>query len=180
MSLRPASVADARALLVELGAPQRLIRHGELVGEAAEMLVMRLRKLGVSIDEEVVRLGVVLHDAGKIVHPHEFERPGAEHEPAGETLLLGRGVSSEIARMCLSHARWDSMPVSLDELLVALADKLWKGARKPGLEERVIDEVASALGKERWDVFVELDSLFEEVAAQGSQRLERSMTGGLR
>ena len=37
-----------------------------------------------------------------------------------------------------------------------------------------------ALGKERSDVFVELDTLFEEVAAEGSKRLERSAAGGLR
>ena len=168
MPSRPATVAEALAMLVDLGAPPRLLRHGELVGEAAEMLLARLRRIGVRVDEDLVRLGVVLHDAGKVLHPVEFEQPGVEHEPAGETLLLARGVSPEIARMCLSHARWASMPVSLDELLVALADKLWKGARKPDLERRVIDEVATALGKERWDVFVELDTLFEEVAAEGS------------
>ena len=180
MILRPANVADARALLIELGAPERLIRHGELVGEAADMLIAALHELGVPVDAEVVRLGVVLHDAGKIVHAREFEQPGADHEPAGEELLLAHGVSPKIARMCLSHARWDAMPVSLEELIVALADKLWKGARKPALEERVIDEVASALGKKRWSLFVTLDTLFEEVAAAGSQRLERSVIGGLR
>lgn len=179
MHSSPASIAEARALLVELGAPQRLLRHGELVGEAAELLLVRLRRLGVPVNEDLVRLGVVLHDAGKIVHPGEFDRSGVEHEPAGEALLLARGVSPELARTCLSHARWDSMPVSLDELLVALADKLWKGARRPDLEQRVIDGVAHALGKQRWDLFVELDTLFEEIAAGGSRRLERSATGGL-
>jgi hypothetical protein len=68
------------------------------------------------------------------------------------------------------------MAVSLEELLVALADKLWKGVRNSALEERVIDEVANATGRSRWDLFVELDSLFEEVAADGSSRLERSRT----
>lgn len=179
MPYSPKSVAEARALLVAIGAPQRLIRHGELVGEAAELLLARLRVLGVSVDEDLVRLGVVLHDAGKVVHRSEFERPGAEHEPAGEELLLARGVSPEVARICLSHARWESMDVSLDELLVALADKLWKGARKPDLEQRVVDGVARALAKHRWDVFVELDTLFEEIAAEGSRRLEQSVAGGL-
>ncbi|MBL8944276.1 MAG: HD domain-containing protein, partial [Myxococcales bacterium] len=160
--------------------PPRLIRHGELVGEAADLLLARLRGLGVRVDGELVRLGAVLHDAGKVLHPLEFEQPGAEHEPAGEALLLEHGVSPAVARMCLSHARWSSMAVSLEELLVALADKLWKGARKPDLEQRVIDRVADAVGRARWDVFVELDTLFEEVAADGSKRLERSVTSGVR
>jgi hypothetical protein len=66
------------------------------------------------------------------------------------------------------------MEVSLEELMVALADKLWKGVRNEALEQRVIDAVAEALGKTRWDLFVELDTLFEAVAADGSRRLEQS------
>jgi hypothetical protein len=172
--MKPASVAEARALLVELAAPERLLRHGELVGEAAALLLEHLRTVGVACDETLVRLGVVLHDAGKIVHRQEFDEPGSQHESAGERLLLAHGVSPDVARMCLSHARWEAMPVSLEELLVALSDKLWKGARKADLEQRVIDRVAAALGKERWDLFIELDTLFEQVAAQGAQRLARS------
>ncbi|HWB78868.1 MAG TPA: hypothetical protein VG755_28095 [Nannocystaceae bacterium] len=122
-----------------------------------------------------MRLGVALRDAGKILHPREFDHPGTAHEPAGERLLLDHRVTPEVARMCLSHARWDAMPVSLEELLVALADKLWKGARKPLLEQLVIDRIATALGRARWDLFVELDTLFEDVAADGAQRLERSV-----
>jgi hypothetical protein len=66
------------------------------------------------------------------------------------------------------------MSVSLEELLVALSDKLWKGVRNAQLEERVINEIAKALDRDRWDLFVQLDSLFEEIAADGSARLERS------
>jgi hypothetical protein len=66
------------------------------------------------------------------------------------------------------------MSVSLEELLVALADKLWKGVRNAQLEERVINEAAKALNRDRWDLFVQLDSLFEDIAADGAARLERS------
>jgi hypothetical protein len=66
------------------------------------------------------------------------------------------------------------MQVTLEELLVALADKLWKGVRKPKLEERVIDLVATSVGKSRWDIFVDLDTCFEAIAADGVDRLERS------
>jgi hypothetical protein len=57
----------------------------------------------------------------------------------------------------MSHARWSTMVASFEELLVALSDKLWKGVRKPDLEERVIDAIAARVGNQRWDVFVELD-----------------------
>ncbi len=66
------------------------------------------------------------------------------------------------------------MQVTLEELLVPLADKLWKGVRKPNLEERVIDLVAASVGKSRLDVFVDLDTCFEVIAADGADRLERS------
>lgn len=160
--------------MVQLGAPARLVRHVELVGEAAELLLGELAKLGIATDAAFVRVGVALHDAGKLLHTEELDAPGAAHEPAGEALLLEHSVSPRVARVCLSHARWAETSVSFEELLIALADKLWKGVRKPELEELVIDGAAARLGKERWDVFVELDALFERVAAGGTDRLERS------
>ena len=174
MSLTPSSVETARQLLVDLDAPPRLLRHVELVGEAAELLLAKLALLGSPLRADLVRVGVVLHDVGKIVHPAELGGGGAEHEPAGEALLLERGVSPELARICVSHARWRRMPVSLEELVVALADKLWKGVRDAELEERVINLVASNLALDRWELFVELDTAFEVIAGDGAQRLERS------
>ncbi len=106
--------------------------------------------------------------------PEELDQPGARHEPDGESLLLSHGVTPDVSRICLSHARWETMQVTLEELLVPLADKLWKGVRKPNLEERVIDLVAASVGKSRLDVFVDLDTCFEVIAADGADRLERS------
>jgi len=174
MSLTPSTIQTARELLVYLGAPERLLRHVELVGEAAELLLAKLALIGAPLRTDLIRVGVVLHDVGKVVHPTELAGAGSEHEPAGEALLLERGVSPELARICLSHARWRQMPVSLEELVVALADKLWKGVRDSELEERVINLVASNLAVDRWELFVELDTAFEVIAGDGAQRLERS------
>jgi len=173
IAMRPES---ARELLVTLGAPARLLRHVELVGEAADLILSKLAELQVPVRADLVRAGVILHDAGKIMHPAELDEAGSQHEPAGERLLLERGVAPELARICVSHAQWANMSVSFEELLVALADKLWKGVRKPELEERVVDAVAAVLRTDRWNLFVTLDSLFEEVAADGTTRLERSRT----
>jgi hypothetical protein len=174
MSLNPPSVELARALLMQLGAPRRLIRHVELVGGGAEILLAKFNELGFPIRAEVVRVGVVLHDAGKILHPAELDGGGNAHEPAGERLLVDHGVSTELARICISHARWAEMPVTPEELLVALADKLWKGVRNAAIEERVVDDVVAILHRDRSATFVELDTLFEEVAATSADRLERS------
>jgi hypothetical protein len=62
----------------------------------------------------------------------------------------------------------------MEERVIALADKLWKGKRDDQLELRLIDEVAGRLGVERWDIFEQLDSTFERIASDSSLRLEES------
>jgi putative nucleotidyltransferase with HDIG domain len=161
-------------LLRRLGAPERLLLHAELVSEAAGELLTAMRSFGLQVNEETVRLGAALHDAGKSVHPNELDGQGKQHEEDGEKLLLQAGVPAAIARCCVSHARYGAMEVSFEELLVALSDKLWKGKRDSPLELRVIDEAAKLLNKDRWDLFCELDNCFERIASQGSQRLARN------
>jgi len=170
----PTDTAQALDLIVSLGAPARLRRHVELVGEAGDALLALLRQQSVGVDENFVRIGIVLHDAGKIRHPAELHAPGGEHEPSGQAMLLTAGVSPQLARVCLSHARWAAMECRLEELAVALADKLWKGVRKRELEERFIDAAAAAGERDRWSLYLALDSGFERIAADGAERLARS------
>ncbi len=166
--------ARALGLLAEIGAPARLVTHARLVGEAGDRLVALVAGLGIALDADLVRVGIALHDVGKTLHPGELDGPGERHEADGERLLLERGVDPVTARVCRSHAQWASMECSLEELLVALADKLWKGVRARRLEEVVIDAIAARLGQTRWDVFVELDDGFEAIASGGDERLARS------
>ncbi len=171
------SVDEARSMLAKLGAPPRLVQHTVLVGEAAEMLVGAMMKLGVPIDAHLVRLGVVFHDAGKIEHSAELAGPGRLHEPAGEALLLSAGVDAAVARCCMSHACWADMEVSFEELVVAIADTLWKGKRNEVLEKRVVEGAVARVGRPFWNLFVALDTQFEDIAAEGPGRLARSVEG---
>ena len=66
------------------------------------------------------------------------------------------------------------MDLSLEELLVALADKLWKGSRPLALEERVVDMAAAAANRNRWDLYAVLVPEFERIASAGEDRLARS------
>ena len=166
--------SDAYELLKDLGAPDRLVHHAQLVGQAADLLLLEFQSLGVICDVCVIELGAVLHDIGKIPHPEELSAPGSLHEQAGEALLLMHGVQPEVARCCTSHGAWNLPGVSLEERTVALADKLWKGKREAELELSVIDEVAVRLGVSRWDVFEQLDTAFEAIAAGGAERLQGS------
>jgi hypothetical protein len=166
---------SALRLLVDLGAPAWLVRHHELVVEAASILCQRVpTELAVSFERDQVLLGAALHDVGKILHPDEMKAPGHKHEAAGQSLLVARGVPSAIARFCVTHASWDMPGRTLEDLLVALADKLWKGKREEDLEARVLLAIAERSKREQWEVFDQLDGICEQIAADGTSRLARS------
>lgn len=171
----PNSRKEAFELIDKLGAPDHLKTHVTLVGEAADLLISAVSDLGIQLDFEFIRAGVVIHDIGKIVHINEMTGPGSKHEPEGEKILIENGASLKLARICMSHARWSEMECSFEELLIALSDKLWKGKRVESLELEVVDRAAVQLKKERWDIFLELDLKFEEIASGGHKRLQRSV-----
>lgn len=74
----------------------------------------------------------------------------------------------------MTHASWDSPDIEIEDLLVALADKLWKGKRDDDLERRVADLIARTAQREAWAVFDNLDSICEAIAADAADRLARS------
>jgi hypothetical protein len=121
-----------------------------------------------------VRLGVAFHDVGKILHPAELSAQGNHHELAGESLLIANGIDPALARCCRSHGQWKTLECSLEELIVALADTLWKGKRNTKLEELVVARLAIISDRNDWDLFIELDSCFEKIAGDGDARLYRS------
>jgi hypothetical protein len=169
--------ADALRLLASLGASSWLVRHHELVVEAAQLLCERIaRAFSLQFDRRLVLLGAALHDAGKIVHPAEMREPGIAHEAAGERLLLDRGVAADVSRFCVTHAAWNDERCTFEDLLVALADKLWKGKRDEDLELALSDHIAAHAGGERWSVMSRVDAICEEIAASGTERLARSDT----
>jgi hypothetical protein len=175
-SANPLTPSRALELLEDLGATPRLVRHHELVLEAATQLCDSLRRqLGVRFDRDQVLVGAAIHDAGKILHPNEMLEPGTRHEQDGERLLIQHDVPPTFARFCVTHASWAREEIAIEDLLVALADKLWKGKRDDDLERRVVEVVARDVERELWDVFDVLDSICEAIAAGGPQRLSRSV-----
>lgn len=166
---------EAYELLARLGAAPWLIRHHELVVEAAAILVAGVASaFEVDFDQERVLLGAALHDCGKVVHPEEMRGPGSRHEAAGEALLASRGVPGELARVCRTHADWGAADAELEDLLVALADKLWKGRRAADLEERVVQVLAGCTARPPWEVLILLDPVLESAAEGAAERLDRA------
>ena len=62
---------DAVELLGNIGANEKLIKHVELVGEAGEEIIRKLEGKKVKFDKNYVRIGIILHDIGKILHPND-------------------------------------------------------------------------------------------------------------
>jgi hypothetical protein len=167
-SLRPLP-EPAAELLRELNAPPRLGAHLRAVHDVAWSLTDLLgrRRPALAFDTTAVLFGAATHDIGKILHVEELSAPGQKHEEAGRDLLLRYGVPAPLARFAGSHGSWDAPGVTLDDLLVSLADKVWKGARVQDLEERV----GTLLGGAPWVAFLELDDILQELAAGADERL---------
>ncbi|TWP44994.1 HD domain-containing protein [Lentzea tibetensis] len=170
-TLRPLPAA-AVALLEELQAPPRLAAHLRAVHDVAAQLADWLAEHhpAVVIDREAVLFGAATHDIGKVEHPAELSGPGSAHEQAGCDLLLARGVEERFARYARTHGSW-SADLPLEDLLVTLADKVWKAKRVADLEQLVTDRLAVASGQEPWEVFLALDDVLDRIAAGADARL---------
>jgi HD domain len=161
----------AKRLCVELKAPPRLVAHLTLVHDAACELVQGLedRFPGFHFDHGAVLFGASSHDLGKILHPAELSGPGHRHEDDGPTLLEPHGVPPHLTRIARTHATWDREPVEIEDLLVALADKVWKGQRNEILEGVIVDRIASATGITKWEVFSRIDEILASIAEKGGE-----------
>ncbi|WP_245666072.1 HD domain-containing protein [Actinoplanes subtropicus] len=124
-----------------------------------------------AVNHDAVLFGAATHDIGKIVHVEELSGPGSRHEPAGRQLLLDAGIDSSLARFAATHASWQTTAVEIEDLIVSLADKIWKAKRVPDLEQLVVDRLVAASGQEPWQAFLNLDDILDTIAADADHRL---------
>jgi hypothetical protein len=80
-------------------------------------------------------------------------------------------VPPRLARFAGTHGSWTAPGTALDDHLVSLADKVWKGKRVPDLEDLVIARLAAACGIERWAAFAGLDDILDVIATGADERL---------
>jgi hypothetical protein len=170
--LRPLP-ARARELLEELAAPPRLAAHLRAVHDVAWQLAdwVESRYPVLTFDRPAMLFGAAIHDIGKAAHVGELSGPGSGHEPAGYEILLARGVEPRLARFARDHGSWDADDIDFEDLLVSLADKIWKGKRVQDLEQLVTVRLATASGEEPWQVFMSLDDELGRIAADADRRL---------
>ncbi|MFC8451286.1 HD domain-containing protein [Kitasatospora sp. NPDC057223] len=163
----------AAELLESLDAPPRLAAHLRAVHDVARQLVdwAGQHHPALDIDREAVLFGAATHDVGKTVYPTELSAAGSAHEEAGRALLLARGVSLRLARFAGTHASWTAPDITVEDLLVSLADKIWKNKRVQELEDLVVTQLAVASGRSAWEEFMVLDDLLGRIGDGADERL---------
>jgi hypothetical protein len=164
---------ETAALLSQVRASPRLTVHLRLVHDVACELAAKLTAQWPQFrfDTAAVAFGAATHDIGKAIHPAELSGAGNEHEAAGYALLIARGFPEPRARFARTHSKWADAAATTEDLLVSLADKIWKGRRQDDLEQLVVRRIAAASGEEPWQVFMSLDELIAQIASQAGDRL---------
>jgi len=166
--------ASLRELLLAAGAPPRLVAHLTLVHDVAQRLVDGMRKShpDIVIDDELALFGAATHDIGKTAHPQELSGPGKQHEREGVVLLEGLGVEPHRARFAHTHGLpAEDSSLHAEDLLVQVADRVWKGKRDFDREKRLSELLAAPSGADPWSLLSSLDEILESLAGEGDARL---------
>lgn len=124
-----------------------------------------------SFNRDEVLFGAATHNIGKTIHTSELSQPGTRHEQAGCELLIECGVEARLARFAANHGTWSAPDISIEDLLVSLADKIWKAKRVPDLEDRIVQRICDTSGEPRWQAFMKLDDLLDRLARDADTRL---------
>jgi hypothetical protein len=160
-------------LLRQVAAPPRLIAHLILVHDVAATLVERVTAAfpEATFARDKVLFGASIHDFGKVIERSELIMSGTQHEQRGVELLRSMGISSERARFAYTHGSWEATNVNLEDLLVALADKCWKGKRVDALESKITALLSAASKKPEWECYAQLEGIVEELTRDADARL---------
>lgn len=164
---------EAAELLGRLSASPRLAAHLRAVHDVAFELTdwFATTYPSLQFDRVAVLYGAATHDIGKVLHVEELSGPGNKHEEVGRQLLLEAGVEPRLARFAGTHGSWTAEGIELEDLLVSLADKVWKAKRVDDLEQLVVERVMAETGQERWEAFLALDDQLNELAGGADERL---------
>ncbi len=160
-------------ILESLDAPKRLSNHLQIVHTTAFELLNKLKENWslLDVDDELVLFGAATHDIGKTLIKEEIYASGKEHEILGKNLLIRLGYSEELARFAYTHGNWKEDDLKLEDLLVSLADKIWKGKRVNELEERVVKMIAENISVDYWETYTQLDEILSELSLNADERI---------
>ena len=117
--------------------------HSEKVADKALEIANKITKA--KVDKSLIEIGSILHDIGRT------KTHGFKHALEGGKILRQRGFSEKLARICETHIlggldkedakefglpEKDYLPITLEEKIICLADKLIAGTKEVSVEER--------------------------------------------
>ena len=139
-------------LLKCVGCDAQVIRHCKAVSQLAVKIAQKLRQRDIDIDQ--VRIGALLHDIGR------SQTHGVTHAYVGSKMLRDLGIPDPVVKIVERHIGAgipsnealdlglpgkDYMPQTIEEKIVAYADKLVDGNRTISFEEACA-QIADVLG----------------------------------
>ncbi|MEM2878687.1 MAG: TIGR00295 family protein [Candidatus Hadarchaeales archaeon] len=139
--------------LRKAGCPVEVIEHCKAVERLANRIADEIAENGHEVDRALVSMGALVHDIGR------SETHGIEHGVTGAKILremglgslssfaerhIGAGIPAEEAE-ALGLKRKDYIPTTIEEKIVAYADKLVDGKRVVSYE-KVLERFREELG----------------------------------
>lgn len=140
------SFTKALEILHNLGCSDELVRHSKLVSKIGEDIAKTCKSKGVDVNIDLVVIGGLLHDLGRSeTHSIRHGVVGAQLAqeiglPRSLILIIerhiGAGIPSGEATL-LGLPERDYIPRSLEERIVAYADKLVCGDRRTTIDSEI-------------------------------------------
>lgn len=137
---------QALNLLRESGCPENVIKHCEAVADLAIELAKKCIEKGVNVNLELVEIGALLHDIGRAkTHSVHHAVVGVQIArnlglPEPIIAIIKRHVGGGITAQEAKRLGWPKdvyIPQTIEEKIVAYADKLIEGSKRVSIEETI-------------------------------------------
>jgi len=145
---------NAIKFLSKIGCSKSVVDHCIVVSNLAAAIAKACERRGIPVDIKLVEVASLLHDAGRSV-THDVR-----HGVIGGALARANGFDERVVRIIETHVgagipadeaekiglpKRDFMPETIEEKIVAYADKLMKGKKRIEVDE-VLEEFSKTLG----------------------------------
>lgn len=164
---------DILNMLSQNNAPDLLCRHLTLVYNVGISILDKFAQTwpNLPIIKSEVLFGTATHDICKMFETKELYQIGNQHEIVGYDFLISQNISENLARFAKTHGNWKEDNLKIEDLIVSLADKIWKGKRIDELEERLSKIISETSNDDYWKVYTKLDLIISDIIIGADKRL---------